>query len=238
VSARQAIRRIPAAVAVGLMAIGLIGFVVALILNVFVLDRYDAYGEVPIPGSGTVHLPAGEVTVNLHTRVISSPSGGGLPVPPISVSVTPPAGVAEPEFQESIGMTTTVNNDTRRRLWRVQVAQAGDYQITTDGEVGAYIAPRLAFGKPSGHWAYVWVFPVVFVVGLLDLFAARLFRPRRSNSMGAATGPETDVSQGRFVPEGEGIRIEQLKTITALRDSGALTEKEFAEEKRRILRGH
>ncbi|TXI57858.1 SHOCT domain-containing protein [Mycolicibacter arupensis] len=220
------------------MAIGLIGFVVALILNVFVLDRYDAYGEVPIPGSGTVHLPAGEVTVNLHTRVISSPSGGGLPVPPISVSVTPPAGVAEPEFQESIGMTTTVNNDTRRRLWRVQVAQAGDYQITTDGEVGAYIAPRLAFGKPSGHWAYVWVFPVVFVVGLLDLFAARLFRPRRSNSMGAATGPEMDVSQGRFVPEGEGIRIEQLKTITALRDSGALTEKEFAEEKRRILRGH
>ncbi|WP_420108108.1 SHOCT domain-containing protein [Mycolicibacter arupensis] len=220
------------------MAIGLIGFVVALILNVFVLDRYDAYGEVPIPGSGTVHLPAGEVTVNLHTRVISSPSGGGLPVPPISVSVTPPAGVAEPEFQESIGMTTTVNNDTRRRLWRVQVAQAGDYQITTDGEVGAYIAPRLAFGKPSGHWAYVWVFPVVFVVGLLDLFAARLFRPRRSNSMGASTGPEMDVSQGRFVPEGEGIRIEQLKTITALRDSGALTEKEFAEEKRRILRGH
>ncbi|WP_083022421.1 SHOCT domain-containing protein [Mycolicibacter minnesotensis] len=221
-----------------LMAIGVIGFVVALILNVFVLDRYDAYGEVPIPGVGTVHLPAGEVTVNLHTRVISSPSGGGLPVPPISVAVTPPTGVPEPEFQESIGMTTTVNNDSRRRLWRVRVAEAGDYQITTDGEVGAYIAPRLAFGKPSGHWAFVWVFPAVFVLGLLDLFAARLFRARRGSPMGAAIGPETDLNEDRFIPQGEGIRIEQLKTITALRDSGALTEKEFAEEKRRILRGH
>jgi len=89
-SAQRAIGRIPVVVAAGLMTIGVIGFVVALILNVFVLDRFDAYGEVPIPGTGTVHLPAGEVTVSLHTRVISSPSGGGLPVPPLSVTVTPP----------------------------------------------------------------------------------------------------------------------------------------------------
>lgn len=237
--AQRAIGRIPVLVAAGLMTIGVIGFVVALILNVFVLDRYDAYGEVPIPGSGTVHLPAGEVTVNLHTRVISSPTGGGLPVPPISVTVTPPDGVADPEFEESVGMTTTVNNDTRRRLWRVNVAEAGDYQIVTDGQVGAYIAPRLAFGKPAGHSTLLWVFPVIFALGLVDLLAGRFLaaRRRRPSSVGPIdTG--MDFSHDRFVPEGEGIRIEQLKTITALRDSGALTEQEFAEEKRRILRGH
>ncbi|WP_024440599.1 MULTISPECIES: SHOCT domain-containing protein [unclassified Mycobacterium] len=236
--AQRAIGRIPLVVTAGLMTIGVIGFVVALILNVFVLDRYDAYGEVPIPGSGRVHLPAGEVTVNLHTRVISSPTGGGLPVPPISVTVTPPDGVPDPEFEESIGMTTTVNNDSRRRLWRINVAEAGDYQIVTDGQVGAYIAPRLAFGKPAGHSALLWVFPVIFVLGLVNLIAGRLWAaPRRSPSV-ETTDTGADVSHGRFVPEGEGIRIAQLKTITALRDSGALTEQEFAEEKRRILRGH
>ncbi|KLO28503.1 hypothetical protein ABW16_12435 [Mycolicibacter heraklionensis] len=237
-SAQRAIGRIPVVVAAGLMTIGVIGFVVALILNVFVLDRYDAYGEVPIPGTGRVHLPAGEVTVNLHTRVISSPTGGGLPVPPISVTVTPPDGVPDPEFQESVGMTTTVNNDTRRRLWRIYVAEAGDYQIATDGQVGAYIAPRLAFGKPAGHSTLLWVFPVVFALGLVDLVAGRLLTARRRRSPTETVGSGTDFGHDRFVPEGEGIRIEQLKTITALRDSGALTEKEFAEEKRRILRGH
>lgn len=237
-SAQRAIGRIPVVVAAGLMTIGVIGFVVALILNVFVLDRYDAYGEVPIPGTGRVHLPAGEVTVNLHTRVISSPTGGGLPVPPISVTVTPPDGVPDPEFQESIGMTTTVNNDTRRRLWRIYVAEAGDYQIATDGQVGAYIAPRLAFGKPAGHSTLLWVFPVIFALGLVDLIVGRLLTARRRRSPTETVGSGTDFGHDRFVPEGEGIRIEQLKTITALRDSGALTEKEFAEEKRRILRGH
>ncbi|OBJ28627.1 SHOCT domain-containing protein [Mycolicibacter heraklionensis] len=236
--AQRAIGRIPIVVAAGLMTIGVIGFVVALILNVFVLDRYDAYGEVPIPGSGRVHLPAGEVTVNLHTRVISSPTGGGLPVPPISVTVTPPDGVPDPEFQESVGMTTTVNNDARRRLWRIYVAEAGDYQIATDGQVGAYIAPRLAFGKPAGQSTLLWVFPVIFVLGLVDLIAGRLLAARRRRPTVETVGTGTELSHDRFVPEGEGIRLEQLKTITALRDSGALTEQEFAEEKRRILRGH
>ncbi|MGB3475425.1 MAG: SHOCT domain-containing protein [Mycobacterium sp.] len=237
-SAQRAIGRIPVVVAAGLMTIGVIGFVVALILNVFVLDRYDAYGEVPIPGEGRVHLPAGEVTVNLHTRVISSPTGGGLPVPPISVTVTPPDGVPDPEFQESIGMTTTVNNDARRRLWRIYVAEAGDYQVATDGQVGAYIAPRLAFGKPAGHSTLLWVFPVIFALGLVDLIAGRLLAARRGRLPVGTVVSDTETTRDRFVPEGEGIRIEQLKTITALRDSGALTEKEFAEEKRRILRGH
>ena len=128
------------------MIVGVIGFVVALSLNTFIFDRYNAYGEVPIPGTGSVALPAGEVTVSLHTRVISSPTGAGLPVPPLSVQVVPPTGVAQPDFEESIGSTTTVNNDSRRRLWRMQVAVAGDYQFTTDGQVGGFIAPRLAFG--------------------------------------------------------------------------------------------
>ncbi|WP_308214863.1 SHOCT domain-containing protein [Mycolicibacter hiberniae] len=230
--------RLRAGAAAGLMTIGVIGFVVTLLLTVFVLDRFDAYGEVPIPGTGSLHLPAGEVTVSLHTQVISSPTGGGLPVPPISVSVTPPDGVADPEFEESVGMTTTVNNDTRRRLWRVQVAEAGDYQITTDGQVGAYIAPRLAFGKPAGRPAALWVFPVMFVLGLANLIASRMLAGRRRRPKVQTVGTDADVGDQQFVPDGQAIRIQQLKTITALRDSGALTEAEFAEEKRRILRGH
>ncbi|WP_264991389.1 SHOCT domain-containing protein, partial [Mycobacterium kiyosense] len=38
-----------------------------------------------------------------------------------------------------------------------------------------------------------------------------------------------------YEPTGEGVRVERLKTLAALRDSGALTEAEFQAEKRRIL---
>ncbi len=38
-----------------------------------------------------------------------------------------------------------------------------------------------------------------------------------------------------YEPSGEGVRLERLKTLAALRDSGALTEEEFQAEKRRIL---
>lgn len=211
------------------MAVGVIGFVVTLALNAFVFDRYDAYGEVPVPGTGSIALPSGEVTVTLHTRVISGPSGGGLPVPPLSLQVQPPAGVEQPVMEESLGITTTVNNDSRRRVWRMRVAAAGDYRITTDGQVGGFITPRLAFGHSSPYGSLVWVFPALFGLGIVGMIGFRwvVWRWRRGR-----TGPGS-----QFTPDGEGIRIEQLKTITALRDSGALTQQEFDDEKRRILDG-
>ena len=47
-----------------LMVVAVPGFIVMLVLNAFFLDDYDAYGEVPIPGSGNVHLPRGEADGN------------------------------------------------------------------------------------------------------------------------------------------------------------------------------
>ncbi len=58
-----------------MMVVAVPGFIVTLVLNAFFLDEYNAYGEVPIPGSGSVHLPRGEVTVSLHTVVIGGPNG-------------------------------------------------------------------------------------------------------------------------------------------------------------------
>ena len=41
-----------------------------------------------------------------------------------------------------------------------------------------------------------------------------------------------------MVPTDQGIRIEALDTLSRLRDSGALTDAEFAAEKKRILDGY
>ncbi len=240
--------KISLAAAVVLMIASVGGFIVALVLNAFFLDKYNAYGEVPIPGTGSVYLPAGEVTVSLHTVVVGSPNGG-LPVPPLGVTITPPEGAAQPALNESIGSTTTVNNDAHVRVWVAQVPVSGNYTITTDGQVNGYINPRWAFGHKSSYRFLVWLFVALFVVGLVDAILSGLWLGRtRSRAVVAANPyyPPPPVSPvvspvvpaAPIEPSGEGVRLERLKTLAALRDSGALTTEEFEAEKRRILEGY
>ncbi len=236
--------KVSLAAAVVLMIVSVGGFIVALVLNAFFLDKYNAYGEVPIPATGSVYLPAGEVTVSLHTVVVGSPNGG-LPVPPLGVTIAPPEGAAQPALNESIGSTTTVNNDAHVRVWVAQIPVSGNYTITTDGQVNGYINPRLAFGHKSSYGFLVWLFVGLFVVGLVDSILSGLWLGRtRRRAVVAANQyyPPPVVSPvapaAPMEPSGEGVRLERLKTLAALRDSGALTTEEFEAEKRRILEGH
>src|ERR1700761_2110438 len=160
------------------MVVAVVGFIVALVLNTFFLDKYNAYGEVPIPGSGSVHLPAGEITISLHAVVIGGPTGGGLPVPPLGVTIAPPDGVAQPVVTESIGSTTTVNNDAHVRVWVAQIPADATYDITTDGQVNGYITPQLAFGHGSSYGYLVWVFVAIFVAGLAGSILAGMWLAR------------------------------------------------------------
>jgi hypothetical protein len=210
----------------------IIGFVAVMVLDAFVLDEFDAYGEVPIPGSASLELPEGEVTISFHTLITGRPTSG-FPIPEMGVGIDPPQGVAEPEVTESIGGTTTVNSDTHMRIWVAQIPEAGTYDITTDGNVNGYINPRLAFGHASSHGWLLWLFGGLFVMGLLELFAA-LFWSARVDKKARPLGPQ-ELLTFTEPTWSAGLRLEQLKTLSALRDSGALTEAEFEAEKRRIL---
>jgi hypothetical protein len=238
--------KISLAIAIMLLVGSVIGFVATLTLNAFVLDKFSAYGEVPIPGSGTVHLPAGEVAVSFHTVSIGGVSGGGLPVPELGLDIDPPAGVAQPTVTENYGTTTSVNNDVHRRVWVVQVATEGDYKITTEGQVNGFINPQLAFGHGASSSSHnlVWVFVGLFVVGLIGTIAAPIWLARTPSSplpvwqpMGQPSPSPVATPTPAQLPTDEGVKIAQLKTLAALRDSGALTGKEFEDEKRRILDG-
>ena len=229
------------------LVVSVAGFIATLILNAFVLDKYDAYGEVPIPGSSSLHLPAGEVTVSFHTQVIGSPGGGGLPVPELKLRLVPPDGVSDPKVIENVGSTTTVNNDAHVPVWVVQIPAEGTYGVQTDGQVNGYINPTLAFGHGSSYGWLVWLFVGLFVLGLIDLVAS-LFWSARAGKTARLLGPEELLtlegptwnagaapSDTSYTPTDDGVRIEQLKSLAALRDSGALTEAEFETEKRRVL---
>lgn len=229
-------------IAVTAIVVSFIGFITALILNAFVLDEYDAYGEVPVPGSATVHLPAGKATISLHTMVIGG--GGAVPVPKMSIGILPPSGVPDPVLTEDIGATTTVNNDAHIRVWNAQIPADGDYRITTDGNVTAYVNPTLAFGHDSQYGYLPVVFAVVFGVAIVVLIIARMWASRVGRRAVVTRGvqdtghlPPPVPPREPWVPTDQGARIEQLNTLARLRDSGALTQAEFEAEKKRVLGG-
>lgn len=215
----------------------LVGFIATMVLNAFVFDEYDAYGEVTIPGSDTVYLPEGEVIITFHTLVIGSGSGG-LPVPRMSVAIDPPNGVPDPVLTEDVGGTTTVNNDARVRVWVAQIPTEGTYGITTEGQVSAYVNPTLAFGHGTRYGHLPVVFGVIFGIALVDLLIVRAWAARiamRESPVGFHPPPVG--AAGAYVPADQGVRLEQLNTLARLRDSGALTEDEFEAEKKRVLDG-
>ena len=95
---------------------------------------------------------------------------------------------------------------------------------------------------------YDELFGAMFVVGLVGSIISGwwLARTRRKAVVAAnpyfhPSGPVSPVTPGMSAarePGDEGVRLERLKTLTALRDSGALTQEEFEAEKRRVLEGH
>ncbi|MBE1548915.1 hypothetical protein GGC64_002939 [Mycobacterium sp. OAS707] len=229
--------------AVVALVVGGVGLIAMLILNAFVLDEFDAYGEVPVPGSTSLHLPAGEVTVSFHTMVTGSPSSG-FPIPDLKFSITPQHGGAKPQVTESVGGTTTVNSDTHVQVWLLQVPQGGDYDVVTDGNVNGYIDPRLAFGHGSSYGWLTWLFGGILALGVVELVVGLFWSARSAKAARPLTPEETvhldepswsDGPVASYAPSDQGVRLEQLRQLAALRDSGALTEAEFENEKRRIL---
>lgn len=219
--------RIATALVAALAVVSVGGLVTLAAVNAFVLEKFDAYGEIPIPGRSTVYLPAGEVSVNFLVRT----SGPGTAVPRLTLGVTPPPGVADPEVTDDLGSSVAAGDDVHRRVWLIRVPAEGGYRVDIDGPVGGYDEPRLTFGSVGSMDGLLWVFVALSIISVDLAIAVWWWRRRnRPEAKPAAAGES-------YVPTDEGVRLEQLKTIAALRDSGALTEKEFEEEKRRILDG-
>ena len=81
------------------MILGGAGFMPDDAWNAFVLDDYDAYGQVPIPGEGRVDLPAGDMKIRLsHVdgRVVER-----VRVAAAQAEHRAPEGVADPVLTEN-----------------------------------------------------------------------------------------------------------------------------------------
>lgn len=161
-----------------LAAIGVGGLMVTAVLGI-TGEKYGSYGQVPIPASGIVRLPAGEVIVSLHVRDLQ---GRGMRVPPVTMDITPPPGVSDPRVTEDLGDTVSVGDDAHRRVWFMKVATEGDYRIVADGPMGDEVDPYLSFGQTRSIDGPLWFFVALSVVSVDLAIAVWWFRRRGRGS--------------------------------------------------------
>jgi hypothetical protein len=205
-----------------LLVVSVVGFVASIVMDMFI-DDYKDYGEVPIPGSQRLHLPAGDVVVSFHAEMPGANEGERTdPIPKpqnLELVITPPSGVAQPSVTEKIGSGTADNSDVHRPMKVVHIPAAGDYTIATnapeetlrftlDGKVRAFVNPRLSFGHDSPFGFLPWLFGGLFVVGLVG-GGTTFYRGLRSPS-----DAEPPISGPELLALGQRVRG-VLKSFTA-----------------------
>lgn len=229
---------IATAISIGILVIGLVGGGVSLLVN-SMIGSADAYGEVAIPGSASLELPAGDVLISYRATVGMSGSRGAI-VPTLQLKITPPAGVEKPTLTASGSSSSTSNRELTAQIYTAHVAQAGTYKVEVGDAGFASQDQRLLFGHGSPYEWVTWPLFGVAFVGIPFMIGSIFWLLRSEPETSDApsySSPSDSLPEGPWkrVPNDQDVRLEQLKTISALRDSGALNQAEFEAEKRRIL---
>lgn len=157
--------------------VGVVGFLASMVMDYASLTD-EAYGDVSVPGSARLHLPAGDVLVTLHTEAISEHEDAVIPGN-LEVLITPPSGVGGPRMTDLLGDDADEpaprrqpgywsSDEASRDAMIAHIPQAGDYTITTKGTDSLSVSPRLSFGRRSVFEFLMWpFFPGLIAVSLV-----------------------------------------------------------------------
>ena len=173
---------------IGLMVLSVVGIVASGLMDAF-NDDYKAYGEVPIPGSERLHLPAGEVVVTFHADMpgLNHDDSPQMPIPQnLELVITAPSGAAQPSVAEKLGGTNAGDSEAHRPVKVAHIPVAGDYTITTDGRVNPSVSPRLAFGHDNYFGWLLWFFVGLLVVSTMAIPVTAIRRRRTAPPISAA----------------------------------------------------
>jgi hypothetical protein len=158
-----------------LAVLGAIALLVTWILSLTALSNTDKYGRVDIPGQAVLSLPEGELEVSFRTLLATNNGGGAINLPPLSLGIRPAEGEGpDPEVEEDIGTTTSVNGDAHVRVWTVTIDEGGAYRVTAGGKVNGYIRPQLTLGASNSVNGIMALLGIAIAVLLATAIGAHL----------------------------------------------------------------
>ena len=135
------------------LAVGVAGITAAIAIALLVIEAVgstrdaNAYGEIPVPGRGSVNLPAGEVII-FYGEHIGLSKDSPLNVPPnLSLRVRTTNG------QLLLGSTPygfdrfKDGDYVRRSVAMLRVPEAGNYEAVSPTRAAGAIQPVISFGR-------------------------------------------------------------------------------------------
>jgi hypothetical protein len=173
------------------------GFFASMFLN-GLSNSYKAYGEVPIPGSAGLHLPAGDVVVSYHYKM-SNPDDASTIPKNLELGIRAPNALPQPSVTDDLGDDIYTNeSETHRQVKVAHIPVDGDYTITTNGSDSPSVNPHLAFGHDSRFGFLAWpLFPALIAVSLVASLIAFALRRRKSDEEPAISAAELLASGQR-----------------------------------------
>jgi hypothetical protein len=197
-------------------------------------------GVIPIPGTKTVHLPAGTVLASFDAL---TGDVAAMPLPELSLVVHPVAGGADPRLSVARSTTTNSSGESETLAAKIHVVKAGDYRVSITGG-GNYNAPKLLLGHSgAGRWLPIVLIAVVVDLAIFLVTALVLRSLRRRPGAAVVAGPQPtrfSIELPRPAPaasEGDETSSveDRLAHLDRLRTAGTVSDEEYAAERQRIL---
>jgi hypothetical protein len=169
--------RIPGLVLGVAIAVGLIANIVVGLTGGSWTDSYK-YGEVPVPGSAALRLPAGSLDISLREL-----TGGSLRIPPslwVSLSSSERVPIATRRaVGEEFGPTSKSSTLSYRRIWKVRIPREDVYRVAAGG-ANDQAGYALVFGHAplaiGGRiWEYTGLAALAALLVWLAIRAGRLW---------------------------------------------------------------
>ncbi len=136
-------------VALIILGAGLLVAIVWFALGGLPFTNHAAYGRVPVPGSGAVVLPAGDVRISFEEDGIFGEDDSADMPADLAVVVSGPAGAVPMERISANLFSSSTNNTGHVPYGRIDSPGAGSYQVSTTSSVPtSAVSPRVTFGEP------------------------------------------------------------------------------------------
>ncbi len=112
------------------------------------ITNHAAYGNVPVPGSGQLTLPAADVLLFFEEDgIVGENYSPDMPTD-LQVAITVPLCPVAFELIPEFLFSSTVNNTGHVPYGRIKPTTAGAYLATTTASPSSAVSPRVTFGEP------------------------------------------------------------------------------------------
>ncbi len=167
-------------VALILLGVGAILAGVWFVLGGLPFSNHAAYGRVPVPGAGSVALPAGEVRINFEEDGINGENDSADMPADLVVVVTGATGAVPVERISANLFSSSTDNTGHVPYGKIDSPAAGTYHVTTSAsQPTSAVSPRVTFGEPLWNPFGPPVVGALLIVAPFALLALVLLLPLR-----------------------------------------------------------